>query len=187
MGYYDSQENVDAYIRMAAGYDGRLLIDALRKYLPKGSRVLELGMGPGKDLLMLNQYYDVTGSDSSRTFVERFKKLHPAVDVKLLDAITIETEARFQGIYSNKALPHLKPEQLLLSFQRQAHALEANGIALHSFWHGAKACCHQGLLFVYYRETALKALVGSDFEVLESARYTEIETDDSLYLVLRKR
>ncbi len=46
---------------MAAGYDGRELIAALTNYLPAGAEVLELGMGPGVDLDLLSQTYQVTG------------------------------------------------------------------------------------------------------------------------------
>ena len=37
----------------------------------KGSTLLELGMGPGKDLDLLKKTYSVTGSDSSKIFVYR--------------------------------------------------------------------------------------------------------------------
>lgn len=144
-------------------------------------------MGPGKDLLLLNEYYEVTGSDASTIFVERFKKLDPTITVKLLDAITLDTTERYQGIYSNKVLCHLTRDQLRVSFQRQAQALDSGGIALHSFWYGDGESEHQGLRFVYYRETALQALVEPEYEILDTARYTEMETDDSLYIVLRKR
>lgn len=118
MGYYDDKENVEQYIRMAASYDGKLLVDAIGKYLPNGSRVLELGMGPGKDLLMLKQVYQVIGSDSSAIFVERFRKLHPNIRVALLDAVTIETDEQYHGIYSNKVLYHLTRDELIASFER---------------------------------------------------------------------
>ncbi len=68
MGYFDSEENVDAYIAMADGYDGAELIALFARYLPEGSSVLELGMGPGKDLDLLRPSYRVTGSDTSRVF-----------------------------------------------------------------------------------------------------------------------
>ncbi len=187
MGYYDSQENVEQYIRMADGCDGKWLIDVLRQHLPEGSRVLELGMGPGKDLLMLAEHYQVTGSDLSAIFVERFRQLHPNIDVRLLNAITIDTDRRYHGIYTNKVLHHLTRDELLTSFERQRHVLETGGIALHSFWYGAAEGDCQGLHFVYYDENTLKALMGSDYEILDAQRYTEIESRDSLYMVLRKR
>lgn len=187
MGYFDDEENVKQYIRMAAGCDGGSLIDVLRNHLPDGSKLLELGMGPGKDLLLLNEHYEATGSDLSMIFVERFKRLHPTINVTRLDAIAMDTDERYQGIYSNKALCHLTRDQLQLSFERQARALKSGGVALHSFWYGDGESEHQGLRFVYYRVAALKALVGSAYEVLASERYAEMEIDDSLYILLRKR
>jgi len=71
MSYFDDGKNVDEYIRMAEGYDGRELIAILKMHLPAGSTVLELGMGPGKDLDLLAQTYTVTGSDYSNVFLER--------------------------------------------------------------------------------------------------------------------
>ncbi len=50
MGFYDEAKTANQYIEMAAGYDGRELIQALREHLPDGSRVLEIGMGPGVEL-----------------------------------------------------------------------------------------------------------------------------------------
>jgi ubiquinone/menaquinone biosynthesis C-methylase UbiE len=70
MNYYDEIDNVREYIEMAEGYDGRELIEVLKQYLPKGASILELGMGPGKDLDLLSQTYQVTGSDNSQVFLD---------------------------------------------------------------------------------------------------------------------
>ena len=187
MGYYDDEENVEQYNRMAAGYDGTLLIDVLRKYLPDGSKLLELGSGPGKDLLVLSERYQATGSDSSAIFVERLRNLNPSIMVVRLDANTMRTDERYAGIYSNKVLIHLSRDELPASFERQAQILNPGGIALHSFWYGDGEAEHQGLRFVYYREDSLRDLIGTAYEILECNRYTEIETDDSFYMVLRRR
>lgn len=48
VGHFDTDEGADEYIRMAEGYDGRELIEVLQRYVPSGSSVLEIGMGPGK-------------------------------------------------------------------------------------------------------------------------------------------
>lgn len=173
MGYYDNNENVEHYIRMSAEYDGRMLVDVLRKYLPDGSRVLELGMGPGKDTLMLKGHYQAVGSDSSMIFIERFRKLHPKIRVEQLDAVTM-TDKQYQGVYSNKALHHLTRDELFASFDRQARVLVGGGIALHSFWYGDEEGEYQGLRFAYYNEESLKALIGPAYDILEARQYTEI-------------
>ena len=187
MGYYDDQNNVEQYIKMAEGYDGTLLIDVLRQHLEVGSTVLELGMGPGKDLLLLRQHFTVTGSDYSAVFLEAFRARHPEVELMQLDAIEMNTERQFDAIYSNKVLYHLTREQLITSLAKQQHVLKPGGIALHSFWYGDGHEDMNGLHFTYYTEEQLKAIAEPGYEVLKIARYPEMETDDSLYVLLRKR
>ena len=74
MAYFDDEKNVQDYLKMAEGYDGADLIDVLREYLPKNATVLELGMGPGKDLNILSHRYEVTGSDNSQLLLTSSKK-----------------------------------------------------------------------------------------------------------------
>ena len=187
MRYYDDAENVKEYVEMAEGFDGRALIEILRQYLPDGAAVLELGMGPGKDLDILNEHYTATGSDSSQAFLDRYREANPNADLVLLDAVSMDVDRTFDAIYSNKVLIHLTEQELEESLRKQAAVLNDQGIALHSLWYGDKEDeTFSGLLFVYHTETSFRKLVGSEFKILESARYTEMETDDSMYVVLRK-
>ena len=186
MPYYDEPNNVQQYIDMAEGYDGRELVAALTKYLPEGAMVLELGMGPGTDLELLARHYRVTGSDNSRVFLDRFRSMNQDADLLQLDAETIKTTRRFNGIYSNKVLHHLSPEQLHNSFNRQHAILLREGIALHSFWLGNREETMHGLRFQYYQEEFLHSLVEPGFTILESTHYAEFEPNDSLYLVIKK-
>lgn len=188
MSYFDDVKNVRQYIHMAKGYDGRELIDVLKRYLPRGSSVLELGMGPGKDLDLLNQYYRATGSDSSKVFLDLYKKQHEDADLLLLDAVTIETDRRYDGVYSNKVLIHLTKEQLRSSLEAQEQILNPQGVLLHTFWRGDKKKEeNQGLLFVYYMEDELKDIFQERFEVLSVEKYSEMARDDSLYIVSLRR
>lgn len=186
MGFFDSPENVQQYIKMTEGYDGKALIEKLKHHLPEGSSLLELGMGPGKDLDMLKEVYDVTGSDSSEEFLKRYHKLNPDVPVIQLDAISIDTVSTFDCIYSNKVLHHLSRAELIKSFERQYHVLNPGGLLFHSFWHGDREEEMEGLRFVYYREENLIKEIGSRYQLLEQVRYTELEEMDSFYLLLRK-
>ena len=186
MNYYDDPENIQQYINLAAGYDGRDLVAALTRHLPPGADLLELGMGPGVDLDLLSRHYRVTGSDTSQVFLDHYRERHPNADLLLLDAETIHTSRRFSAIYSNKVLHHLSPRQLEASFHRQYAVLQPGGFALHSFWLGDHEEFMQGLRFRYYPEDFLLTLVEPNFTVLESRRYAELEPDDSLYLILKK-
>jgi len=186
MGYYDDPKSVREYLDMAEGVDGRALVEVLARHLAAGSTVLELGMGPGKDLAFLSASYRVTGSDNAQTFLDLYRQSHPDADLLLLDAVTIDTERRFDGIYSNKVLQHLTREEARASIRRQAEILTESGIALHALWYGEGEEIFSGLRFVYYTEESFAALLGDAFEVVASARYAEMETDDSIWFVMRK-
>ena len=187
MGYFNDRKNVEDYIRMAEGYDGRKLLVVLKKHLPAGSTVLELGMGPGVDFDLLAETYTVTGSDSSSVFLELYQEKKPTADLLKLDAASIETVRRFDCIYSNKVLHHLTKQELQRSFSRQGEMLTSGGFAMHSFWLGEGEEVHHGLRFVYYMEDELLNYIGSGFDVVATERYEEIEEADSFYILLRRK
>jgi SAM-dependent methyltransferase len=186
MGYFDTDEGADEYIQMAEGYDGRELIEILRRHVRSGSSVLELGMGPGKDLALLQPYFQATGSDGSAVFVDRYRALEPSADVLVLDAVDIDTERRFDAIYSNKVMQHLSKRDAGQSLAAQHRTLNPGGTALHSLWHGDELEEHHGLLFQQYTAESFSELLNEQFEVLESKLYAEMEAGDSLYVVLRR-
>jgi cyclopropane fatty-acyl-phospholipid synthase-like methyltransferase len=187
MGFFDTEKGVQEYIKMVEDYDGSYLINELRHYLKDRSSLLELGMGPGMDLDILKKYYKVTGSDISQIFVERYKKLHPEAEVFQLDAKSLDINRKFDCIYSNKVLIHFTKQECGESFKKQKMILNPNGLLFHTFWYGDKIEEHYGLLFVYYLEDELKDMVKNDYNILKLQRYTEMEKNDSIYLVLQKK
>lgn len=186
MGYFDELDNVKGYLKMAEGYDGRELIDHLKDLLEAGSSVLELGMGPGKDLDILKETYNVTGSDISEVFLELYREREPDADLLKLDAITLNTNRKFDCIYSNKVLQHLTKEELRTSFKRQYEVLDDGGILFHTFWKGNDIEEMDGLLFVQYTEKELERIIDDRFEIFSMEVYTEMEENDSILVVLKK-
>ena len=55
MNFYYQRENVDLYNEMARNYASDFLVKRVREYFPDHSTLLELGMGPGTDLLALSK------------------------------------------------------------------------------------------------------------------------------------
>ena len=187
MGFYDTKKNIENYIHMAHGYDGKELVAALRKYAPKRASALELGMGPGVDFELLERAgYIVTGSDSSELFLQRYRDRHPKADLMRLDASTLDTERQFDVIYSNKVLHHLTRIDLAKSFRRQHELLRSGGIAIHGLWYGDTQEKMHGLLFINYTEETIREIIDHRFETLLVQRYTEMSTDDSLCVVVRR-
>ena len=186
MGYFDDSKNVEEYVKLADGYDGRALIEVLASYLAPGSTVLELGMGPGKDLALLSEHYQVTGSDSSAIFVERYRALDAAADLVQLDAVTMDIDRHFDCIYSNKVLQHLTRDELRTSLRNQAAVLNVGGILLHSLWVGEGEDVFSGLLNTYYSEETLRTLIGDEYEIVDFQTYDEMGEGDSFFVVMRK-
>ena len=186
MGYYNTKKGIKEYIKRSEDWDGSKLIKILKKHLPKKSTLLELGIGPGRDFDILKKTYIVTGSDSSQVFLDRYKKNNKNADLLQLDAVTIPTERQFDCIYSNKVLHHLTKTELKKSFARQKEVLNQNGIVFHCFWKGDKVEKKRGLLFMYYEIDVLKKIIGNNFDIMEIKAFTEMEKDDSIYVVLKK-
>lgn len=189
MSFYNNKKNVKDYIKMAEGYDGKFLIQILKKYLPKGASVLEIGMGPGKDLNLLQKDFEVTGSDNSQIFLDLYKEQNKnsTIDLLILDARRLELNQKFDCIYSNKVLYHLTEDELIKSFEQQWDILNKNGILFHSLWKGEGKETSHGLDFVYYTEEKLRKIISNKFEILEIESYEEMGKDDSLYIILRKK
>lgn len=185
--YYHSKESVEEYIHLAREVNGAQLIEKLKKYLSKGASLLELGSGPGTDWSLLNADYQVTGSDNSTEFLKHLKTNHPAGNFLELDAVTLLTDERFDGIYSNKVLHHLKDEELIASIQRQHALLNDQGILCHSFWKGTGFEIFKGLFVNYQEAENLHDFFGSLFDILMLETYAEFEEGDSWMLIAQKK
>ena len=185
--YYKTKESVDEYIKLAKGVNGKQLIEKLEQVLPHNSILLEIGSGPGSDWEILNESFNVIGSDNSTEFLNHLHAQNPKSAFLELDAITLKTDKKFDGIYSNKVMHHLKDEELADSIKRQYEVLNPKGIICHSFWKGEGSEVFKGLFVNYHDAISLKAFYKEYFEILSIENYKEFEDDDSLLLLGRKK
>jgi cyclopropane fatty-acyl-phospholipid synthase-like methyltransferase len=185
--YYQSKKHVMEYIRMSEGYDGKELVKILKNYLLPKSTILELGMGTGRDLDILKKEFDVTGSDNSHVFLDMYREKHPNADLIHLDAEKLDTNRRFDCIYSNKVLHHLTTKKLKKSIKKQKELLNHSGILFHSFWQGDKDERYKGLRFVYYTKKELFNYFSEDFKIIEIETYKEMEDNDSIYVIVQSK
>ncbi len=185
--YYKTRESVEEYIGLARDVSGQALINQLQMVLPKGAKLLEIGSGPGTDWNILKETYNVTGSDFSREFIHHLETSYPEGDFIELNAITLETDLKFDGIYSNKVLHHLKDKELINSINRQYQILNPGGIISHSFWKGEGSEVFKGMYVNYHTAESLKQFFGQGFEIIEMKCYKEFEDGDSLFMIGRKK
>jgi hypothetical protein len=99
----------------------------------------------------------------------------------------METDRRFDCVFSNKVLHHLLREDLVRSIPRQAAVLNDGGMLAHGLWYGDKIEEHGGLHFQYYEEPHIEEIFGELFDIVLMERYEEMEPGDSIFVVARKR
>ena len=185
--YYKTQESVQEYIQLAQDVSGIELIKKLEKVLPRNSSLLEIGSGPGTDWKLLDEEYQVIGSDFSKEFLKHLKADNPLGSFLELDAISLKTTLKFDGIYSNKVLQHLTDSELIQSIQRQAELLNPQGIICHSFWKGEGTEVFKGLFVNYHDENDLIKYFGDSFEILSINTYQEFDVEDSILIIAQKK
>ncbi len=182
-GYYKTKESVEEYIRLAKDFNGKQLIEKLEQVLAPESTLLEIGSGPGTDWRILDKSYRVTGSDSSIEFLNHLRNENPGRTFLELDATSLQTPEKFDGIYSNKVLHHLNDYELADSIKRQYEVLNTQGVICHSFWKGEGSEIFKGLFVKYHSEKSLKETFGPHFKILSIESYAEFEQGDSLLLL----
>lgn len=187
MTYFNDKEKVKEYIEMCKGTGAKELVNILKRHLQEGSTVLELGMGPGNDLNLLKKHYNIIGSDNSQAFLDAYKENNRDTKLLLLDAVEVNTDKKFDCIYSNKVLIHLTKEEIKQSIVRQKEVLNDEGLLLHTFWRGDSEEIYEGLRFVYYEKDELINIFQSYFKIIEINYYSEEEDEDSIYIVLQKK
>ena len=185
--YYKTQESVKEYIHLAKDVNGGNLIEKLKHVLPLDSTVLEIGSGPGTDWGILNTPFNVTGSDFSSEFLNHLKHKYPTGEFLNLDAITLKTDQKFDGMYSNKVLHHLRDGELKESIKNQHRILNPNGIICHSFWKGKGSEIFKGLFVNYHDRLSIRTYFQDCFEILTLDFYKEFEDGDSILLIAKKK
>lgn len=192
MKFFMKEENVNQYINMTKEYDPTAIVNKVKKYLPKGSTLLELGMGEGKDLELLSKDYKVLGSDNSEVFINKYKGKNIGIEVLQLDATIMNIERTFDCIYSNKVLHHLTKKDFIKSLELQKNNLNDKGIIFMTLWNGEyrEEIMFDGeIRFTYYLENDIREIVKNDYDIVTIETYNEFEEhkNDSLLVILRKR
>ncbi len=188
MSFYSTTSNIEQYIEMSKEYNGSEFMKELKRYLTEGSSVLELGMGEGKDQVILKQAgFTPTGSDSSLPFLERWNSANPSAQALFVNAVKMDVEISYDCIYSNKVLQHLTAKELKTSLENQEKKLIGGGILFHAIWYGEDSGDMGGSFYMSHTEQSLAPLIPESLELVELTRYTEMDENDSCWIVLQKR
>ncbi len=190
VSFYMNEDNVETYKEALKGYDGSWLIKKLTEQLDRGKDILELGMGTGLDYESMTESYNVLGTDNSPVFIKQYKSKNPASNVMILDARDISLNRKFDCIYSNKVLHHLTKEDFIKSLSEQYDALNGDGIVFMTLWHGkynVELLFDDTFRITYYEVKDIENIVLGKFNIIKIELYTEIDENDSMLVVLKKK
>ena len=124
--YFDSTVNVD----MSASYEEFINL------LPKGSKILDLGCGSGRDSLQFMKLgYDVTAVDGSLELAKRAAKLL-GKEVIVSSFEELQLEDKYDGIWACASLLHLDNNALRDVLNKLYDNLNDSGIFYMSFKYG---------------------------------------------------
>lgn len=106
--YWDNHWDNDKFEKNIKNSRNFLVSNTTKKYLPKGSEILEGGCGIGQNVYLIEkQGYKCTGLDYAQKTVDKIKELVPDMDVRLGDVRNLEfKDNSFDGYWSLGVIEH---------------------------------------------------------------------------------
>lgn len=97
--------------------------------LPKNSRVLDLGCGPGRDLdIFANDGHTVTGVDLNVDFVNMAGSRHDVHHADMRQLTILFSDNEFDGIWAQASLVHLSHDEVFSVIATCFQLLKPQGI-----------------------------------------------------------
>ncbi len=131
-------KTVDEYINIADDLHPHKASTKFFSYLKKGSLILDLGCGPGRDAKIFTQKeYDVTGIDLSENMIEKAKERVKNVKFKVMDIKKLEFEDNhFDAVWASACLLHIPKKDINTTLKEIFRVLKKGGILFISLKQG---------------------------------------------------
>jgi SAM-dependent methyltransferase len=170
VGHY--QHSAESFWEGTRDHDVSQNVAALLRHIspPPPHSVLDLGCGPGRDLITFRALgCEAVGLDGAESFV-RMAREHSGCEVWQQDLLALQLPtARFHGVFANAVLFHV-PSQELGRVLLQLHAtLQAGGVLFSSNPHGPDIERWNGQRYASY------LTLSTWRSYLESAGFSELE------------
>lgn len=145
-------------------------VDALLRYLDGPSDILDLGCGPGRDLVTFRDFgHRPIGLDAAVPFVE-MARAASGCEVWQQDFLALDLpEGRFDGIFANAVLFHVPRQELPRVLAELRETLRPEGVLFCSNPRGPDVEQQNGLRFGCYLTFDTWSALASEagFELLE--------------------
>ena len=191
LSYYDN--HADEFYRGTVNVDFTATQERFLAKLKKGSRILDLGCGSGRDTkFFLDRGYDVEAVDGSAELC-RLASQYTGVRVKQMLFEELSAVDQYDGIWACSSILHLPIDKLHEVMQKMATALKKNGIIYTSFKYGTFAGERNGRYFTDMTEVTFADLIKESISLaveeqwISSDARPERSEEKWLNLFLRKR
>ena len=132
--YY--QENSLEYFQSTINVDISSQYDHFTKYVPVGSRILDLGCGSGRDTkAFLNKGYVVDAIDGSEDLC-KLASDYTGIRVKCMDLRQLVSVGEYNAVWACASLLHISYKELPVVLSRIELALKTPGFVYMSFKYG---------------------------------------------------
>lgn len=152
--------NSKTYIESTLSVDMNHLYNDFLKYIPKGSHILDLGCGSGRDSLeFIKKGYNVTAVDGSKELAVAASKIigQQVICSKFED---IKLNKTFHGIWACASLLHVNKNYIVDVIKNVSLNLKTNGVFYMSFKYGENEYIDEkGRYFNCYTEKTFNELI----------------------------
>lgn len=125
INYYN--KNSSEYIEQTKSIDTSMLINSFLDGLPKGSHILDLGCGSGRDSkIMQAKGYNITALDASKELADKLKK-ECSFEVINNTFEEYNPNKKFDAIYAMASLLHLSKIDFKRTLNKYSELLKENG------------------------------------------------------------
>lgn len=157
--YYN--KNSEQYIANTLHLDMGSLYRPFIEQLKPGSKILDAGCGPGRDVKFFHSSgFQVVGIDASEEMVNKAKQV-TGLEILQLDFSNIKFDNEFDAIWACASLLHIPRNDMKEVLFRFSKALKNNGIFYMSFKYGVNEEIRNGRFFSNYTEVSFTQLLSS--------------------------
>lgn len=171
IGFYDSDPQGYSEKTFTADVSG--VRDRFLKYVPKGSRILDLGCGSGRDTLFFlrNGYIPVPidGSEGMCAIARR----NTGIDVRRLLFSELDFEDEFDAVWACSSLLHVPSKELPDVLSKVRRAMKDGAVFYLSFKEGTFEGKREGRMYTDMTQDRLRS-------ICERCGFSTLETWGSL-------
>ncbi len=187
--YYNN--NAESFIDNSFSVNMENLYQPFLRYMKKGSWILDVGCGSGRDSLYFKtQGYHIEALDYSPELV-KIAQEKTGLAIRLQSFYDLNEQDLYDGIWACASLLHCERERLSEVTQKLINALKNNGICYLSFKYGENNRADKGREFTDLNEEQAQRLLKSFDNILLLQQWITIDnrpnhSESWLNIIFRK-